>query len=174
MAFCVNPKSKPLRGNTHEQVFVYWMCGSGSWLIGHIGLWDYLLSGISLQIWVGYVCLKPVVFSHWHFLLSSVMRLYLSVSLVCISSFFFCHIFTNNLPLTRSSVFTEFKSLPSRMHRLDWLINITWDGLSRMQLVCAFPHPLNHYRKDYRCCAGSNRSYPSFYIIICCRSETLW
>ena len=34
------------------------------------------------------------------------------------------------------------------MHRLDWLSSMTWDGFTRMQLVCAFPHPLNHYRND--------------------------
>ena len=72
----------------------------------------------------------------------------------CLSVSFY-HLLMCNLPLTLSSVCTvESQCLPPGMHRLDWLSSITWDGLTRMQLVCAFPHPLNHYRKDYKSCAG--------------------
>ena len=47
------------------------------------------------------------------------------------------------------------------MHRLDWLSSITWDGLTRMQLVCAFPHPQTTTVKTTKAALVTNRSTPS-------------
>lgn len=70
MSFCVDPKSKQLWGNTHENVVVQWMCGSGSWWTGHIRLRDCLFSVISLQIWVGMFVHNLCFVSLWRFILA--------------------------------------------------------------------------------------------------------
>lgn len=33
---------------------------------------------------------------------------------------------------------------------IDWLSGVLWAYLTHIQLVCAFPYPLNHYHKDYK------------------------
>ena len=73
--------------NTFEHVVGQWMWGSVSWCTGHIGLWDYFLSGISLQIWGGvfvqnfFFCLIMAFHTDaYYYPCLSVTRLYLSPS----------------------------------------------------------------------------------------------
>ncbi len=63
-------------------------------------------------------------------LFSTCIAIFLFLSLVfsCVTS----HELSHLSALFRVAMFT----------RLDWLSGITWDGLTRMQLVCAFPLPL--------------------------------
>ncbi len=65
------------------------------------------------------VCISPFVFY---------MYRYLYIVFSCVTSRELSHLSA----LCRVAMFT----------RLDWLSGITWDGLTRMQLVCAFPLPL--------------------------------
>ena len=136
MAFCVNLKSKPW----------VWLRILVDWLYWAMRLLSFIV--ISLQNWVGYVGSKPFFFFHIgafyyaHLCISPFPPSLSSIFPFCFLylyrylSFTFCHLFMCNLPLTRSSVFTKLPCLPPGMHRLDLLSSITWDGLTRMQLVC--------------------------------------
>ena len=131
-----------------------------------------LTLALFILVYVSLLCISPFLrLTPLYLSLSpshSSVSLLFSMSIVCVSpfvfyTFSFYHLFMRHLSLTRLSV-SPLSCLPPGMHRLDLLSSITWDGLTRMQLVCAFPHPLNHYRKEYRSCAGSNRSTLSGFI----------
>ena len=126
MAFCFNPKYKPLREITYEHVVGRWMClrvlvDWAYWPLRLITQFRFeFTSDLS-----GYVLVQNLyVLSHNGFTLA----LFYYACLVCVSPFVFSACITifisllmYSLPLTRLSFFTEMQSLPLGMHRCDWL-----------------------------------------------------
>lgn len=195
MAFCVDPKSKELWGNTHEHIVGQWICGSGSWsywalrrlifcdltydLNGYVSSEPYVLShnGVSEHMrhtvlvlpvhknesqWTKTSLSIPNEMLYFHgplfffwralffrlnHLFTTLLRLshlYLSLCfLTCMDNFFLLlsfHVFA--MPLTLMCLHCRVAMFIPGMYRLDWLSSIIWDGLTCMQLVCVFPHPL--------------------------------